>query len=392
MAKKFPIFNKYFIILMAVNFTVAFSYYITFVTTTSFSINVLHTSNALAGLASGIFIIGALVARLIFGSMADRIYLKPVLVVTLFIYFLTTLVYIFINQYIPLVILRFIHGAVYGTASTCLGVILSQNVPASIRGSAIGYYGLSIVLASAVAPFLAILFIHMDNINLSFVIPAILLFISVFLSIYLRVKKVKRVYVKQKFSLSNYIEYSALPVSFLAFLMTASYMPILSFIGDYSMSINLVEAGSWFFIFYAGVSMFSRPASGRLFDNLGHNFVLLPSIIIFMVALIMLSISDNSFLLLFSAVLTGLGYGSFFSSGQSYALFNAPRNRLGLATSTYYIFLDIGGGIGPYIFGFAGEKLGYSAMYQISALLVFIVLILYFIMIFRNKKDSVNNN
>lgn len=392
MAKKFPIFNKYFIILMAVNFTVAFSYYITFVTTTSFSINVLHTSNALAGLASGIFIIGALVARLIFGSMADRIYLKPVLVVTLFIYFLTTLVYIFINQYIPLVILRFIHGAVYGTASTCLGVILSQNVPASIRGSAIGYYGLSIVLASAVAPFLAILFIHMDNINLSFVIPAILLFISVFLSIYLRVKKVKKVYVKQKFSLSNYIEYSALPVSFLAFLMTASYMPILSFIGDYSMSINLVEAGSWFFIFYAGVSMFSRPASGRLFDNLGHNFVLLPSIIIFMVALIMLSISDNSFLLLFSAILTGLGYGSFFSSGQSYALFNAPRNRLGLATSTYYIFLDIGGGIGPYIFGFAGEKLGYSAMYQISALLVFIVLILYFIMIFRNKKDSVNNN
>lgn len=392
MAKKFPIFNKYFTILMAVNFTVAFSYYITFVTTTSFSINVLHTSNALAGLASGIFIIGALVARLIFGSMADRIYLKPVLVVTLFIYFLTTLVYIFINQYIPLVILRFIHGAVYGTASTCLGVILSQNVPASIRGSAIGYYGLSIVLASAVAPFLAILFIHMDNINLSFVIPAILLFISVFLSIYLRVKKVKRVYVKQKFSLSNYIEYSALPVSFLAFLMTASYMSILSFIGDYSMSINLVEAGSWFFIFYAGVSMFSRPASGRLFDNLGHNFVLLPSIIIFMVALIMLSISDNSFLLLFSAVLTGLGYGSFFSSGQSYALFNAPRNRLGLATSTYYIFLDIGGGIGPYIFGFAGEKLGYSAMYQISALLVFIVLILYFIMIFRNKKDSVNNH
>ncbi len=51
MAKKFPIFNKYFIILMAVNFSVAFSYYITFVTTTSYAINVLHTSNALAGLA-----------------------------------------------------------------------------------------------------------------------------------------------------------------------------------------------------------------------------------------------------------------------------------------------------------------------------------------------------
>lgn len=30
MAKRCPVFNKYFIILMAVNFSVAFSYYITF--------------------------------------------------------------------------------------------------------------------------------------------------------------------------------------------------------------------------------------------------------------------------------------------------------------------------------------------------------------------------
>lgn len=90
-----------------------------------------------------------------------------------------------------------------------------------------------------------------------------------------------------------------------------------------------------------------------------------------------------------SNALAGLGYGSFFSSGQSYALFNAPRNKLGLATSTYYIFLDIGGGNGPYIFGFAGEKFGYTCMYQISALLVFIVLILYFIMIFSRRKNRI---
>lgn len=96
MARKFPIFNKYFIILMIVNFIVAFSYYITFVTTISFAINNLHTSNALAGLASGIFIIGALFARLIFGSQADSLYLKPVLVLhSLFICLLH--LYIFLD-------------------------------------------------------------------------------------------------------------------------------------------------------------------------------------------------------------------------------------------------------------------------------------------------------
>lgn len=388
MAKRFPVFNKYFIILMAVNFSVAFSYYITFVTTASYSINFLNTSNALAGLASGIFIIGALFARLFFGSYADRLYLKPVLIIFLLLYFITTLLYILIDSYLPLLLLRFIHGVFYGVSSTCLGVILSQNVPASIRGTAVGYYGLSIVLASAAAPFLAILFIHLECINFSFILPACLLFISVFLSFNLRIKHTAYKKSYQKFSISNYIEYSALPVSFLAFLMTAAYMPVLSFISDYSSSINLVEAGSWFFIVYAAVSMFARPASGRIFDSLGYNFVLMPAVIIFMFALIMLSVSDNSFLLLFSALLTGLGYGSFFSGGQSYALLNAPKNRLGLATSTYYIFLDIGGGIGPYIFGFAGESLGYKSMYQIGAFIVFIVLILYFLLIYKNKKKT----
>ena len=64
------------------------------------------------------------------------------------------------------------------------------------------------------------------------------------------------------------------------------------------------------------------------------------------------------------------------------------KNKMGLATSTYYIFLDIGGGAGPYIFGFAGESLGYRAMYQICAFIVFIVLILYFLLIYKNKKKT----
>lgn len=98
MAKKFPIFNKYFIILMAVNFSVAFSYYITFVTTTSYAINFLHTSNALAGLESGIFIIGALFARIIFGSYADELYFKTS-INYIFTYLLYNYSFIYIYRY-----------------------------------------------------------------------------------------------------------------------------------------------------------------------------------------------------------------------------------------------------------------------------------------------------
>lgn len=60
----------------------------------------------------------------------------------------------------------------------------------------------------------------------------------------------------------------------------------------------------------------------------------------------------------------------------------------GLLASTYYIFIDIGCGIGPYIFSFARQNLGYKAIYQICAWLIFIVLILYFFLIYKRNKAS----
>ncbi len=50
--------------------------------------------------------------------------------------------------------------------------------------------------------------------------------------------------------------------------------------------------------------------------------------------------------------LMGLGYGNFQSIAQTVCVNLASRENVGLATSTYFIMLEIGLGFGPFFLGF----------------------------------------
>ena len=58
---------------------------------------------------------------------------------------------------------RFIHGIAFGFSSTT-GTISSRLIPEERKGEGIGYYGLSVTLASAFGPFLGLVL----NNNLGF--------------------------------------------------------------------------------------------------------------------------------------------------------------------------------------------------------------------------------
>lgn len=76
-------------------------------------------------------------------------------------------------------------------------------------------------------------------------------------------------------------------------------------------------------------------------------------------------------------MLIGLGYGNFLSCGQAISIKGAQPDRLGLATATYYIFLDIGFSAGPYLFGLLVSHAGYRRLYLIMAVVVFATMTLY---------------
>ncbi len=65
---------------------------------------------------------------------------------------------------------------------------------------------------------------------------------------------------------------------------------------------------------------------------------------------------------LFAALLLGAGFGNFQSAGQAVSLTLVTRSRFAQATTTFFLFFDLGIGLGPYLFGFLVPMAGYEGM------------------------------
>lgn len=161
---------------------------------------------------------------------------------------------------------------------------------------------------------------------------------------------------------------------------------MLSFINFYAIEIDLVEVASIFFVVYGASILASRPFTGRLMDTKGANAVMYPAFLLFGGGLLLLSVTNGSVTLLLASILMGLGFGNMQSITQAIAVKVVPSNRVALATSTYYIFLDTGLGFGPYIIGFIIPLTGYRHLYVIMGVIVLITTILYYFM--HGKKNA----
>ena len=134
------------------------------VTITEYTIDEYHASESVGGLAAGIFIIGMLAGRLGSGRIIDNLQPKLVLLSGTIFSVIAVALYFTINSLWVLMLIRLIHGIAFGFSSTATGTISSRIVPEDRKGEGIGYYGLSVTLASAIGPFLGLVF----NKNLGF--------------------------------------------------------------------------------------------------------------------------------------------------------------------------------------------------------------------------------
>ena len=155
----------------------------------------------------------------------------------------------------------------------------------------------------------------------------------------------------KKISVSNYLEPRVWAISLVGFLMGFSYSSVLTFLASYAREINLVEASTLFFVFYAGIITLTRPATGVLFDRKGENSVLYPCYVFLALGMFLLAITTKSWELLLSGIFIGLGYGTFMSNGQAVCIKITPPARVSVALSTYFVALDLGIGVGPYVLG-----------------------------------------
>lgn len=381
-----------FVVNMLLNFIFYLVFYLPTVVIGTMAMERYHASASIAGILSGIFIVGGFIARLWAGNNMKRLGAKKLLYIGTLIYFLLTFAYFFVHSVVLLLILRLVHGLGFGIAATASGTLAGAIVPSSRRGEGIGYYALSVTLSSAVGPFLSMFLYRTSGFYSLIWLSALLLFIALVGIFFIHVEKTTDSSnsvdnkVHKKFAWSNYFEKETLPISLIAFLIGISYSSILSFMDAYARNIHLSEAASFFFLVYAITVLLSRPITGRVFDGFGDNFVMYPTYLFFALGLLLIGFAHSGWMLLLAAIFIGLGYGSFSPFGQAIAIRNSEAHRLGITTSTFFGFMDMGVGFGPFILGMFMPLLGYRNLYFASAILALLIAVIYHFVHGRHAK------
>jgi MFS family permease len=73
------------------------------------------------------------------------------------------------------------------------------------------------------------------------------------------------------------------------------------------------------------------------------------------------------------------GFGTAYPGLQMIVAKITPPYRLGLALSTFFIFLDAGLGFGGYIIGYIAERIGFQNMFLTMAAVVLCIMPLYYL-------------
>ena len=376
---KQKLWTKDFLIISLINFTITLIFFLLMVTIAGYAVDEFGASTSTAGLVSSIFIIGTLFGRLGGGRVIGEWGSKKTLFYGLLLFAVSTMLY-FAAVNLPLLMVnRLLQGIALGLASTATGTIIAQILPPERRGEGIGYYSLSAILATAIGPFVGILLTQtFTDFRMIFAVDSVLAVICFMLYFIVSVPDApKRAKVKTGFKLSNFIEMRAVPISLVALVIGFAYSGVMSFMTFYAKELDLVTAGSYFFIVYAIVVLMTRPFTGKLLDARGANIVVYPCLVIFTIGMYAFSSATSSFIFLVAAACIGIGYGNFNSVAQAIAIKVTPNERLGLATSTYFILYDLGLGVGPFFLGIFVPIMGYSGIFFAMVFVIMLSIVLY---------------
>ena len=380
------IWTKDFILVSTANFIVTFVYYTLMIILAVYAMDEMGASPAEAGLAVGVLILSTMIARIFSGRYIEDIGRTKFMRIGAVVFAGGTVLYPFADTITQLIIVRTLHGIGFGCILTALGTLAAVLVPRKRQGEGLGYFLLSITLASAIGPLVAILMQENMTITDIFLLDGILAVVGYILT---RFVTEQPPLPKQQRSIRAsgwhaFFEPSAIPIGIVSFLMFLGYAGIATFFSPYMIELDLTQAGAFFFLAYSITILITRPFTGRLSDSKGLSFVLYPSCVFFAVSLAWLSIVTHGWEVLGSAVAMGLGFGAFVAAAQARAIRGLPNDRIGVATTTFMAISELGTGFGPFLFGLILPMIGYSGVYQLSAVICLVAGGVYYL--FYSKK------
>ena len=378
------IFTKPYNLMLVVSILSYTGHYMLMTTVTLYA-KELGGSNVMAGLMVTALTVSALFFRPLFGSLIDAKGRKPVLIIGAVIFVIASVFYCFTGTIFVLLALRVFNGIGFSAHTSAAGTIASDLTPKSRIAEGMSYYGISIIIGTAIGPSLGLNLSGCGGYRFMFLFVFLIWAAGLLVALQVNYEKKRikdtasdanaEIAVKLKKE-SGFIEKTSLLPSLAMFFVSLTFGSVIAFLPSFGIVREIENIGS-FFIIYSIAVLICRLTTGKLADMYNFTVVLVPSLAALLLSMVILAFSYSLPAVLIAAVFFGIGFGTSYPIINAIVIKLCPEKRRGSATSTLLASMDLGIGSGALVWGAVLEVTGFTTVYLASALCAALAILVY---------------
>lgn len=297
------------------------------------------------------------------GALADRIGARRVIEIASLAITVVSIGYAAAPRYEILLVLALVHGVFWSGFLSSSAAYTTEIIPEHRRAEGLGYWGLSSILAIAVAPPLG-LWIHGHGWTW---LCVALVAVNALMCVMARLlPDVEHVDHHRSHRTGPLVDMRVLRASVTLFLVSFGYGGVTSFVALFARQQGVQPEGIYFSVF-AVAMLLTRPTVGPLADRLGHKRILVPCLALVAIGYGLLAASSTRRGFILSAVVFGLGFSSVYPAFAAYMLRVTSPTRRGATFGSMLSAFDTGIGSGSIVAGFVAGAFGYPAVYGLAA-------------------------
>lgn len=321
------------------------------------------------GWIMGSYSLTAILGQPLAGALADRFGRKRFLLLGSGAGILAAIGFAFSTQLdARFVLFRILQGIAYSTFYVANLTLVSEMVPPSRRGEAVGLFGISGLITIALSPAIGEQVIHGAGYSAFFSAAAIAAAACLLTSLALRnPSSTPRETVAS--GLASLIPSARiLPPILLALVFGLASGAVFVFLPTYATQAGLSRIGG-FYVAYSVAAIGIRLACGRLSDRLGRRRVILPALLLMGSGTLSLIWLVSPIGLLAVGTLTGMAHGLLFPALSAYTIDLADSGGRGCSLGAFSTAMLLGHALASFVFGVISERFGYRLIYLIASII-----------------------
>lgn len=328
----------------------------------------------IVGMVSSMFAFTALLFKVVSGPAIDTFNRRLILMSAMFVMGIAFFGYGISESVSGLIVFRLVQGCGQAFTATCCLALAADALPQNKFGAGIGIFSLAQAVMQAIGPTAGLVCLDLFGYRITFFAAGVIMAAAIFFAS--RVKVASPQGRKFRLSLNSIFAREAVLPGTVMFFLSLAFSVINSFLVIYAGQQGVETGIGLYFTIYACTLLFTRPMVGRLSDRFGMVKVVIPAMCCFAVSFLLISISDSLVMFLFAGFVAGFGYGACQPAIQSLAMKCVGTARRGAASSTNYIGSDLGQLLGPNVAGAVVVASGYTAMWRVMTVFIFIAIVL----------------